>query len=345
MPRQLPRRSRARGRARPAPAPRLAHALEDHRDDAVGVLAARVVVGDDDAVGEPFGRLAHQRALAGIALAAAAEHHEHAAARVRAHCRERLGERVGRVRVVDHRERAIRQPVAFHAARAARRSRRAPRATRRRRTARPKHAERDREVLGVERADQRRTQAAFAEVAADVELEPAVRGPSIRRDVHERAAAKGASPPTATAVSSTPARQRRGKARAHRVADIDDGVLEPGQPEQARLRLGIALHRPVVIEVVARQVAERGDAQAHGVDAALVEGVRGHFHRDVARAGVRERPQLPVQRDDVRRRQRAARDLRRKSRAERAEVGAAPREALRPPRRAAMRRSSCRWCR
>ena len=39
-----------------------------------GVLAARVVVGDDDAIGELRGDRAHQRALARVAIAAAAEH-------------------------------------------------------------------------------------------------------------------------------------------------------------------------------------------------------------------------------------------------------------------------------
>ena len=127
----------------------------------------------------------------------------------------------------------------------------------------------------------------------------------VRADVHE-ARGRGRLAADRDRGQLDACRQRRGKARAHRVADVDHGVLEAGQPEQPRLRLGIALHRPVVVEVVARQVAERGDAHAHGVDAALVERVRGHFHRDVRRAGVRERAQLPVQRDDVRRGQRAA---------------------------------------
>ena len=251
--------------------------------------------------------------------------HQHAAARVRAHRRERLGERVGRVRVVDDRERAVRQPVAFHAAR-----RCAAGGERRERSVhvelpRRKHAERDREVLGVERADQRRTEAPLAEVPADIELETAVRGPD-PADVHETRG-RGHFAADCDRDQLDAGGQRGCKSRANRVADVDDGVFQAGQPEQARLCLGITLHRPVIVEVVPRQVAERGDAQAHGVDAALVECVRGHFHRDVARAGVRERAQLPVQRDDVRRGQRPARHLRRKSRAERAEVGAALREA------------------
>ena len=49
----------------------------------------------DDRVGELLGDRAHQRALAGVAVAAAAEHAEQAAARVRARRIEHLGERVG----------------------------------------------------------------------------------------------------------------------------------------------------------------------------------------------------------------------------------------------------------
>ena len=44
-------------------------------DDRLGVLGARVVGGDDHPVGQPPGDLAHQRPLAAVAVAAAAEHH------------------------------------------------------------------------------------------------------------------------------------------------------------------------------------------------------------------------------------------------------------------------------
>jgi len=81
---------------------RAREARDDLRDDRVAVLAARVVVGDDDAVGERLGDRAHLRALARIALAAATEHADEAAAAVRAQARQRLLERVGGVRVVDH---------------------------------------------------------------------------------------------------------------------------------------------------------------------------------------------------------------------------------------------------
>ena len=83
------------------------NAREHLLDDRVRILAARIVAGDDHVVGEPRGRRAHERALAGIALAAAAEHADQARARAppRAQRLERLLERIRRVRVVDDHER------------------------------------------------------------------------------------------------------------------------------------------------------------------------------------------------------------------------------------------------
>ncbi len=57
-----------RSRSRPGAA------AEDRGADGGGILGARVVVRDDDDVGQAGGDLAHHRPLAGIAVAAAAEH-------------------------------------------------------------------------------------------------------------------------------------------------------------------------------------------------------------------------------------------------------------------------------
>ena len=70
---------------------------------ASGILGARVVGGDDHAVGQPRGDLAHQRPLAAVAVAAAPEHDVHGRPR-RLSCRGRAQdvlERVGGVGVVD----------------------------------------------------------------------------------------------------------------------------------------------------------------------------------------------------------------------------------------------------
>ena len=54
---------------------------EDRLADRGRVLGARIVVGDDDHVGVVGGGLAHQRPLAGIAVAAGAEDDDQPAAR------------------------------------------------------------------------------------------------------------------------------------------------------------------------------------------------------------------------------------------------------------------------
>ena len=74
---------------------------------AAGLFAARIVVGDDDAVGFLRGDGAHHRPLAGVAVAAGAEHHDQPAVDIRPQRLQRLGERVGLVRVVDEDRRAV----------------------------------------------------------------------------------------------------------------------------------------------------------------------------------------------------------------------------------------------
>jgi hypothetical protein len=74
-----------------------------------------------------------------------------------------------------------------------------------------------------------------------------------------------------------------GQLAAEGVVDVDHARLQVRTCEQARLRVAVVLHAAVVVEVVARQVGERGGPKAHGADARLIERVRGHFHRDARR--------------------------------------------------------------
>ncbi len=80
---------------------------EDRGADRLRIFAARIVVGDDDAVGIFGGDRAHQRTLAGIAVAAGAEHHHQLAFRIRPQRLQRLRQRIGLVRVVDKDRRAV----------------------------------------------------------------------------------------------------------------------------------------------------------------------------------------------------------------------------------------------
>ena len=65
------------------------------------VFGARIVVGDDDLIGQLIGDRAHARALAGIPIAAAAEHAPQLALAMLARGAQGLGKRIGRMGVVD----------------------------------------------------------------------------------------------------------------------------------------------------------------------------------------------------------------------------------------------------
>ena len=71
------------------------------------IFAARIVVGDDDAVGILGGDRAHQRPFAGVAVAAGAEHHDQLAFGVRPQRLQRFCQRVGLVGVIDEDRRAV----------------------------------------------------------------------------------------------------------------------------------------------------------------------------------------------------------------------------------------------
>ena len=49
--------------------------------------------------------------------------------------------------------------------------------------------------------------------------------------------------------------------------------------KELRLRVGVFFHGLVIIEVVLREVGEDRHIELDRADAALIEGVRGHFHR------------------------------------------------------------------
>ena len=100
-------RTPARDRLGPvADLARAGRAGQDLGADRRRLLAARVVVGDDDDVGLLDGDAAHDRPLAPVAIAAAAEHADEAAGGEGPQRIERRRERLGLVRVVDDGEAA-----------------------------------------------------------------------------------------------------------------------------------------------------------------------------------------------------------------------------------------------
>ncbi len=128
---------------------------------ASGILAARIVAGDAaPRSASRLGDCAHQRPLAGIAVAAAAEDADAACRRAPAPFRaapKRLFQRIGRVRVVDHDQRlALRRPcVCMRPGGGARRAAR-PRCRRERFVAGQQRADHGEQIGDIEAADQRR---------------------------------------------------------------------------------------------------------------------------------------------------------------------------------------------
>ena len=88
--------------------------------------------------------------------------------------------------------------------------------------------------------------------------------------------------------------------RDHCRAAVDDEIAE--QPE-----LGIQVMRDVgmIIHVVARQIGEAAGLDAHAVETILVEPVRGGLERQMGDAVARDLVELAMQRDRIRRGQRA----------------------------------------
>src|ERR1700746_2271691 len=81
--------------------------------DRSGIFAAGIIVGDDYTVGLGGRTRAHQRPLAGIAIAAGANHDDQTSGSVRTQCLERLCQRIRLVRVIDEDLRAAAFADAF----------------------------------------------------------------------------------------------------------------------------------------------------------------------------------------------------------------------------------------
>ncbi len=313
-----------------------AHAGEDVGDDARRVLAPRVVVGDDDVVGELGGDAAHERALAGVTVAAAAEYHAQRAAAVQARGLEGVRQRVRGVRIVDDRQRRA-AAAAEHLHAPARRAAPAERAHRIAQRDLPgeQHREHGERVVDVELAHQAHRELCRAPAGLDLDDEAA------RLRAHARGAHE-ARPGRRRGLRGAQRRNQRrpgtgGERRAEGVIEVDHPQREVRPGEQARLGRAVVLHGAVVVEVITGEVGEHRGVEAHAVDARLVEGVGGHFHAHALGAQLAQPRQLALQRDRIGSGVQRGRHLRRAPVAERADVGggaAAVRQRLRQQPRA-----------
>ncbi len=71
---------------------------------------------------------------------------------------------------------------------------------------------------------------------------------------------------------------------AEAIVQVDHGMLQTGPVEQPGFGGAVALHGPVIVQVIARKIGEQRVRESHTVHPALVEPVGGDFHGDAARA-------------------------------------------------------------
>ena len=252
-----------------------------------GIFAARIVVGDDGEVGLRRHGRAHQRALAGIAVAAGAEHADQPARGVRPQRRQQPGQRVRRVRVVDIDGGAVVQPCRqLHPAAHADEGRQAVEHTGLadgdRETGREQH------VVGLEAARQRERDAVAATVLLELDhlavgaghgAQQAQRG-ALLADRQQRRAANRSDGTQGGQGHRVHVRIRHGR-----------GAVRQQLGEQAQLALAIRLQRGVVVQVVARQIGEAGGGELHAIQAELRQPVRGGLQRRVRHTVARQRSQ------------------------------------------------------
>jgi hypothetical protein len=244
------------------------HAGQDLVDDAVGHFAARVVAGDQHAVGILLGGLPHERPLGGVAVSAAAKDAPQPAPALfggRAQGAQRLVQCVGRVGIVHGHQGLAGLRDLLHAAghglqvgagrnglvqvqaQAAQRS---------------QHAQ---QVRYVVLADDAR---AHAQAVAGLD-HGEVQAFGTHRDVLGLQAGRaldGDAPDIERGRLRT--RLQRGpQARAMRIVHVDDGGLQAGPVEQRGLGLPVGLHAAVVVEVVLREIGEHRHADARTVQA------------------------------------------------------------------------------
>jgi hypothetical protein len=239
----------------------------------------------------------HLRTLAAIALAAAAEHAQQPCLHVRAQRFQRLLERVGRVRVIDHHQRlAVFAAEAVHAAVDRLQPRQRGGDVGCRHVLRMQRTSDREQVVDVESPQQRRTHVLRRAADGEVERDAAIVELQVFRT--QRCIGRAT---RAHADASQVVRQCVEQRAAVVVVQVDHRGLQPRPSEQLGLRRAVAGHVAVVVEVVAGEIGEHRDVEMHARHAALVERMRADFHRHRLRAFVAQPCQQRVHRQHQRR--------------------------------------------
>ena len=284
-------------------------APRDVGENGLRILVARIVAGQDHDVGQACRNFAHQRALARIAVAAAAEDADQAPAAHHgrlAQGHERLLQRIRRVRVVNHYQRLPLPAESLHASGRESQPLQHGGCLVERHIRGQQCAEHGKEIGDVETAHHRRRDIAASLPRHGREAQAARRRSDIlgsqqffRCGVQRAAAAMGCHciADHADAAAGKLARDLA----PERIVEVEHGRLEPGCGEQQLLRRAVGLHAAVVLEVVARQIGEHRHAETHAVRAALMQADRGDLHRRCLRTQLAVFGQQTLQRDRIRR--------------------------------------------
>ena len=283
--------------------PRLGHLRQNLGADRRRLLAARIVVGDDAAIGQPPGKRAHDRALAAVPVAAATEDQVEATLGVGPNFREHGLERVGRMGVIHENARALvggrrqLQPAGNAAQGGERLQRRVQLSA-----GRDHQAQGGQGVDRLEHADQR--QVHRIGLIEEIEEEPL----PIRQGFpagETKVALGDAERETLVTAFLASLAQRLVLDRI----GVQHGGTAVGQKfgEEAHLGGEIALHVAVIVEVVARQVGEGRRLDPDPVQAELVEAMTGGLHDQVIEAVLGKPGETAVQIGRVGRGQRSRR--------------------------------------
>ena len=277
----------------------------DLRDDRGGILAARVVARHQDRIGVARSHRCHQRPLAAVALAPAAEYDREApAARSRDVLQhdQRLFQRVGRVGVVDDHDGLARPAQPLHPARDRLQAR-----ERRSRAieghAGHEHRRQHAQKIGyVEAPEQGAFDPRLAPGAAHLEGDPLRRHfDRVRLGIALQSRAGGDPREAAVAGAADPAPgERTGEMHPLDIVEIEHRVLQARRFEQALFRACVTLHVAVIVEVVAREIGEKRRPESDAVDASLIQADRSDLHRHALRPLGKEPRERAMQQDGVR---------------------------------------------
>ena len=251
----------------------VAHAAHGLVDDVLRVLAARVVAGDHTVIGEFLGDRAHAGPLGDVAVAATAEHHDHALLRELLHGLQDVLQGVVGVGVIDEDGEILALVHRFEPPADRREIRNALGNRGRLDPQRRRHRRRRHTVIDVMLSRERTRQVHFSPRRG--ELEPTSR--QARLEVRH--------PDVGRAPKTEP--NHPGPCRPDHllpvfVIRIDNGQGLVGKPlEQSALCAGIARHVLVEVEVLATEVGEDRGGEVDVVHAPGVERVTGDLqHRE-----------------------------------------------------------------